>query len=365
MKPYVIMPKADSNSALEFNTAQNESEPRSRQICLGSGLVTLDMIYDNESKDPMFFAGGTCCNVLTILAYLGWDSFPLARLGMDPEGDRIVDDMERWGVRTEFVERDLKIHTPRIIERIYGGNKPYHRFHLKCEHGFWLPQRKVLLLKRLQSILGILPRPDVFYFDRADPAALRAAATFKEQGSIIMFEPPRMRSSRVFTQCLELADIVKYGYMPAGQTEHLAADVPLEIQTRGAKGLRYRSGFLDNKDWAEMEAISTPRLADAAGSGDWLTAGLLYTLQRTGPGLPSSEKKLLYALRFGQALASINCGFVGARGAMYSLTKPHLLSIANNAASGSGIPHIISSKSGIETSSLSTGCKTCFCTCPD
>lgn len=362
MKSDAVVPKIDLNLTWKSNTTRNESEPRPRPICLGSGLVILDMIYDSESKDPMFFAGGTCCNVLTILAHLDWDSFPLARLGMDPEGDRIVDDMERWGVRTEFVERDPKIHSPRIIEHIYGGNKPYHKFHLKCEHGFWLPQRKVLLVKRLQSIMGTLPKPDVFYFDRADPTTLRAAVAFKEQGSMIMFEPPKMRDSRVFKRCLELADIVKYGHAPDYQTEHLTADVPLGIQTRGAKGLKYRSKFLDNDDWVEAEAISTPKLVDAAGSGDWLTAGLLYALQRTGSGLPASEKNLLHALRFGQALASINCGFAGARGAMYSLARPYLLDMANNAASGIKIPHIISTKSEIRASALSTGCKTCFCT---
>ena len=50
----------------------------------GSGPVTLDVAC-GESGGPGFFAGGSCGNVLTILSYPGWDSYPAARLGDDPE----------------------------------------------------------------------------------------------------------------------------------------------------------------------------------------------------------------------------------------------------------------------------------------
>lgn len=337
-----------------------EYKRKSRPVCLGSGLVVLDVIYDGKSKDPVFFAGGSCCNVLTILAYLGWDSFPLARLGRDPEGDRIVEDMKRWGVSTKFVERNPEIHSPRIIQRIHDGDTPRHRFHLKCEHGFWLPRRRALSLTYLQSIRDTLPWPNIFYFDRADPATLRAAAAFKEQGSIIMFEPPRTLGSNVFVHCLELADIVKY-CSRSHQAERLEVDAPLEIQTRGAEGLRYRARFLGNPDWVEMKAIPAPRLVDAVGSGDWLTAGLVHALQYNDQRLPSSEKELQRSLRFGQTLASINCGFIGARGVMYSLDRRQLFSVSDRVASGNEIPSTLFTKPEIKASALSTGCRTCVC----
>ena len=333
---------------------------RSGPICLGSGLVVLDVIHDNKSKHPLFLAGGSCCNVLTILAYLGWDSFPLARLGKDPEGARIVSDMEAWGVRTAFVERSSKISSPRIIERIHNDATPYHRFHLKCEHGVWLPRRRPLLLKYLQSIQDILPRPNVFYFDRAEPATLKAATTFKEQGSIIVFEPPSIVDSDIFARCVELADVVKHCYAPPSRNGRLRVDVPLEIQTRGAEGLVYRAGFLGNEDWVEMKAFSVPRLIDAAGSGDWLTAGLIHCLHGSGQGLASSEKELQHSLRFGQALASLNCGFVGARGAMYSLDRKHLLSATDRIISGGEPPRTPPTKSVPSIFSPST-CKACLC----
>ena len=333
---------------------------RPKPICLGSGLVVLDAVYDGKSDDPAFFAGGSCCNVLTILAYLGWDAYPLARLGRDPEGDRIVDDMKRWGVRTEFVERNPAIHSPRIIERVCDDT-PRHRFHLKCEHGYWLPRRRVLSLKFLESNRDALPQPDIFYFDRADPATLRAAAAFKKRGSVIVFEPPRAPGGGIFTQCLELADIVKYCSRSSRRDERLEVDVPMEIRTRGSEGLIYRARFLDSPDWMEMKAIPAPRLIDAAGSGDWLTAGLVHALQYNGRKPAVSEGELQRSLRFGQALASINCGFVGARGAMYSLDRLRLLSASCGAASGNEIPRTLFTKSAVKTSVPPAGCRTCLC----
>lgn len=71
--------------------------------CVGMGLIALDAIYAESSKRPRFLAGGSCGNVLTILSYLGWKSYPIARLGNDHEGSRILEDMMKWGVNTKFV----------------------------------------------------------------------------------------------------------------------------------------------------------------------------------------------------------------------------------------------------------------------
>ena len=60
-----------------------------------------------------------------------------------------------------------------------------------------------------------------------------------------------------------------------------------------------------------MNAFPVTNLVDAAGSGDWLTAGIIQFIGQNTLKTPS-QKKLEYALRFGQALASLNCNFVGA-----------------------------------------------------
>ena len=341
-----------------------ESELMStKPVCLGSGLIALDVIYNDENRRPKFLAGGSCGNVLTILSYLGWDSFPLARLGKDPEGNRIIEDMKRWGVKTEFVEQDSEIHSPRIIERVFSGRNPRHRFYLKCTHGNWLPRRKPFLLKSLESIQDKLPKSNVFYFDRASPSALETAKILKKQGAIIVFEPPKFLHDEVFIQCLKIADIVKHCYEQSEETAESGVKIPLEIQTKGESGLQYKARFLRHRDWRQMEAFPVFNLVDAAGSGDWLTAGLIHVLGQNGSKHTPTEKKLEFSLKFGQALASLNCNFTGARGIMYNLRKSQLFSLVAEMIITKESPQIkTSSKPRIRsTSSLSSKCKVCLC----
>src|SRR5688572_3975687 len=77
------------------------------------------------------------------------------------------------------------------------------------------------------------------------------------------------------------------------------------------------------KGWQIVKAFEVGELRDAAGSGDWCTAGILHRLaQRGADGLLGAAKSELHAaFSFGQALAAWNCGFQGARGGMYAVEK--------------------------------------------
>src|SRR5207237_516214 len=97
----------------------------------------------------------------------------------------------------------------------------------------------------------------------------------------------------------------------------------LEVQTLGHRGLRYRmdetrSGVLGG--WRELGAFSVDRFADASGAGDWCTAGIIDGLCRGGSRalFQAQESSIVAALNIGQAMAAWNCGFDGARGAMYA-----------------------------------------------
>lgn len=316
-------------------------------VCVGAGLVVLDAIYEAGSQTPAFLAGGSCANVLTILSYLGWDSYPVARIGGDPEGRRLVEDMESWGARTDFVARERGVATPRIIERLAGENGAAHRFSLKCSHGKWLPQRRAYLLKSAGPALDKLPEARVFYFDRADPAALAMARRFKARGAAVFFEPPKFLDNPAFAKCLETADIVKY----CQESGRARAGTALEIRTMGEEGLAYRSG---RGAWKRMDAIPA-KLVDAAGSGDWLSAGLIHGM--FGGRRPLGLEP---ALRFGQALASINCGFAGARGAMYSVPRARLLALASEMAGAA--PETAAAKPAPPRHpKLETRCRVCRC----
>jgi len=335
---------------------------KSKPVCVGTGLVTLDVIYNDNNSKPNFLAGGSCGNVLTILSYFGWKSFPIARLGNDSEGKRIIEDMKKWGVKTKFIEQESEIHTPRIIERVFAGKKPKHRFYIKCDHRNWLPRRRSYLLKVLEQIQDKLPKSNVFYFDRASPSALQLAKTLKEKNTIIFFEPPKFLDDHIFRECLRIADVFKHCYNQSIETENSGIKIPLEIRTKGKEGLEYKAQFLKQKTWQHMDAFPVTNIVDAAGSGDWLTAGIIHFIgQSTSKTL--SQKKLETALRFGQALASLNCNFIGARGIMYYLTKSRVLSLVDKTMTTNESQRInITSKPRVQlTSSLSSKCKVCLC----
>ena len=58
-----------------------------KPVCLGTGLVVLDVVMNgNPHSRSKVWAGGSCGNVLTILSYLGWNAFPITRLGNDDAG---------------------------------------------------------------------------------------------------------------------------------------------------------------------------------------------------------------------------------------------------------------------------------------
>ena len=341
-----------------MNRGMNNNNP----ICIGTGLVALDVIYADDKK-PRFLAGGSCGNVLTILSYLDWNSFPVSRLGNDVEGNRIIEDIKKWGVKTKFIEQE-KIASPRIIQKIFPNKNPRHRFYTKCEHKNWLPSRKPFLLKSLENIQDKLPNSNVFYFDRASPSALVLAKTLKEQGAIIYFEPPKfLPDDKNFMKCLQIADIVKHCYDQGKETEEFGIKIPLEIQTMGEDGLQYRARILKQRSWKKMDAFPVSNLVDAAGSGDWLSAGLIHVLFQNKSKFAPTEKKLEFALQFGQALASINCNFVGARGLMYNLSKAELFSLSDKVMKNKENPLSINIPTkNLEVTSLAKKCKICLCT---
>ena len=304
-------------------------------VCIGTGLVALDVVISvHPGETPItFFAGGSCGNVLTILSYLGWESYPIARLAADPASDILVEDLRRWKVNTELLSFTTDGSTPIIIHRILNdksGNRK-HKFEFRNpEDGKYLPSYKPFLAKSVPEVLSHSPKPSVFYFDRVNRASLDLAKQYKNIGATIIFEPSNMKDYNAFTKCLQVADIVKFSNerLPEFANVFSVGQTLLDIETLGSRGLRYRTKGAIR--WIEVPAFEAGGLADAAGSGDWCTAGLIFKLLSVGSSL---EKATAYdlnqALLFGQALSALNCNFEGARVAMYNMTADELMNAAN------------------------------------
>lgn len=314
---------------------------RAARTCLGTGLVALDVIHPLHEPAPHFRAGGSCCNVLTILAWLGWRSFPVARTGDDPDGKWIAQDMSKFGVDMSHVERDPRISTPRIIQRSLGGPQPRHRFFFRCRHGKRLPRWRPPGKAGRSAASADVPSPDVFYFDRASAGALEMAGRCQRAGATVVFEPPAPPKSAVSMRCARMSSVVKAcGSMDRPGSSPWAgapARGQLRITTMSEAGLEYEARLGGRTAAGGLPAIRAGPIIDTSGAGDWLTAGLLHALPARagqGKGLEGTSKASMErALRFGQSLAAINCRYAGARGSMYANTAKAVVLAAEDAAS--------------------------------
>ncbi|MFP5262008.1 MAG: carbohydrate kinase family protein [Blastocatellia bacterium] len=317
---------------------------RPRPTIIGAGLIALDVVISSDaSQPPKLWAGGTCGNVLTILSYLGWQSYALSRLNGDTASERVKSDLTKWGVRLDFAESQPAAQTPIIVQQIRKNmaGEPFHKFSWNCPGcGAGLPSYKPLHASAARQIATRMNDPKVFFLDRVSRGALILAEASRQKGALIVFEPSGVGDARLFQEAVALAHVLKY----SNERRKQMADIGptdgalLEVETLGQEGLSYRSS-LDScrtDGWQHLEAYQAHAVKDTAGAGDWGTAGIIHCLGQGGlEGFQSITAPTLQdALRFGQALSTWNCRFEGARGGMYSIDKETFRSDIQNILSG-------------------------------
>ena len=302
-----------------------------RPKVFGTGLIALDLVIGPDPETSVRpWTGGTCGNVLSILAYLGWDAYPVARMNDDVASDRVRADMKRWGVHLDWANCAPTSHTPMIVQEIRRrrDGRTDHRFSWSCPRcGTWLPPFKAITVDAAEKIKPALVGTSVFFLDRLSRGTLALAAEASACGALVVFEPSSKSTDKLMAQALTLAHVVKYadhrranigGVMASGSA------VLLEVQTLGDQGLRYRHRLRRNvSHWMHLKAVPAPRLADACGAGDWCTGGLIAKTAVGGMrGFRSvGARGVRAALRYGQTLAAWNCAFEGARGGMYAVSQ--------------------------------------------
>lgn len=289
-------------------------------IVLGAGLISLDVLIRDGQRFPIsYYVGGTCGNVMMILAHMGWESYPIARLDGTKDTERVLSDMSKHGVHTDFVSTsDGKV--PVIVQRnfITKDGAPTHKFESRNNVGRFYLDFKSLTIRQADAVIDQINFvPKVFFFDRVSPAILKLATTFKEKGATIFFEPSSCNGDfERFYKCVEVSDIVKFSDQRIKDINQFDKyDNKLFIQTHGAKGLRFRL----NSDWIHLEPVVNENVVDTAGAGDWTAAALINQL---------FKDKLMYgicdfllsdletALNEAQKVGAESCSYEGARGMM-------------------------------------------------
>lgn len=308
--------------------ARMRADGRKRR-CVGSGLVALDLVMNgSDNVEPRTWAGGSCGNVLTILSYLGWDSYPAARVGKDPAANLILRDLRKFGVHTNLISKESNVCTPIILQRIRRDKmgQPKHTFSLTCPVcAQWYPMHRPVTIVTADRVIRRAPSCEAFYFDRVSPGVLRIARRAAELGALVVFEPSSIKADKNFEEALILCHVLKYSVdQLKGRISSVFKVNPiLTIETLGSKGLRFKRGGLRSGRWKHLAPFQLDGLEDVAGAGDWCTAAIINELGGRSPksvaGMPTGRIERILAIA--QAVSAVNCRFEGARGAMYSLSS--------------------------------------------
>lgn len=281
-----------------------------RRTIVCAGYMPLDIIC-SPTETIRRQAGGTAANVAAILAFHGWHSQLAGSAGTDPAGDELVSDLSAAGVDVTQLRRLPGVATCRLIHEIRPDT---HLFRYKCrECGSGLPRSRPLTLEHAEACAEANPSPDVFFFDRANAATVSLAEQYASAGCVVVFEPSTPVNAELLRRAIAVAHVVKHSDdRSVGGLEDLnvrARTGQVRIITHGADGLEVRLG---SKHTHRLPAMATLAV-DTGGAGDWTTAGLLHVAVDHGQ---IAYDLLEDALRYGQALAAVNCATPGARGLM-------------------------------------------------
>lgn len=277
---------------------------------LSVGYLVLDVVTTTHVVGRS--AGGTAGNVAANLAWLGHRAGLLARIGEDEAGRFLRNDLSGAGVDTTHVHRSADVETPILIQRLTDSGPKYLFSCPLCSYKFASHRPAT----REQAEQAAASAPRILFVDRASKASLDLMAKVRERGGIVMFEPNGPGRHTLTAEAIALADILKVSEDRIPSLGSLLQATPtrqVQVRTRGIQGLEFRIGA---GAWHKRRARRV-QVNDAAGAGDWVTAGLLAHLTEV-PCL--TYRSINDGLGLGQALAALSCAFVGARGMNARLT---------------------------------------------
>ena len=303
-------PRLGDTSAEEYLTEREDTwSVDTRNIVYADEGDPLDLYRTilrlDDLRQPVFAETG---GSMLILSPLGSKVMALGALMAALESDLPVAHVESLGY-------DLEASVPEQIDQP------------DLIHGTWLPPFRAITADAAERVRPALVGASVFFLDRLSRGILVLAAEASDHGALVVFEPSGKSTDKLMTEALALAHVVKYAdHRLAGIGGVMASGSAalLEVQTLGDQGLRYRHRLRrDVSRWMHLESVPAPRLADTCGAGDWCTAGLI---AKTAVGgrkgfRRAGARGVRDALRYGQALAAWNCGFEGARGGMYAVSR--------------------------------------------
>ena len=302
-----------------FGVEDEGEEPVIR--CVGSGDYNLDtVVVDKEVV--LEEVGGTCGNVMCMLADLEVETYPQACLDDSPEGFRIKADLERYGCDTRFVTNTPDGGTTllRVTHRRNPDGTEKRSVRPSAPGGSRFPKRKYLRMRdQAPAFVRELTAefiPDFYFF--SDPAAghRTIARELRSMGATVYYEPRRI-ATNADLECIALSDIIKFSdeNIPDASFANSFSD-KLFVQTCGQNGLRYK--FRDG-EWKMLPPVVNNNVVDTEGAGDWTTTAIIWGIGRTGKKVAElNDDDLLHILTEAQHFASESISFMGPKGGIRS-----------------------------------------------
>ena len=300
----------------------NKEKEGKKLTCLGAGTFPLDNLHEKNGKDVKTIyqhVGGTCGNVMSILAWMGWHTLPAARLDDSEAGLLIKADLESYGCDTRLVSNTPDGGTTilDIIHKTGRDGKPKTAYMAHSPRGGRFVNHRFWTLKQAQALFDSLEEmPDVFFFDRCAPGNILLAQLFHERGVLVYYEPNEP-VDRNFLRAVAASDIVKFSnekHPDVSFTEDFTDK--LFIQTLNEKGLRFK---LRAEGWITIPPEHNPHAVDEEGAGDWTTSTFInelghhHMLTFDRIHLPNTW----HCLQEAQRVASESVSYIGAKGLIH------------------------------------------------
>ena len=285
---------------------------------IGTGIFNLDIIVVREypgwpslrpfvDKEVLQEVGGTCGNVMCMLASMGWKVRPVACLDDSPEGLKITEDLKAFGCDCTYVTNTPSGGTTllRCTHKKDAEGRHVMSVRAGSPGGSRFPKRHFLRARdEAPAFLAAFKDvPAVFFFD--DPAAGNRALAkgLKERGSLVYFEPSRVVSNADL-EAIGLSDIIKFSDENVPDVS-FADEYPdkVFIQTMGPGGVRIKE---KGGAWYIIEGVKNDAVLDAEGAGDTFTSAFINAM--------ADGKKVADAAREAMKMASKSVGFLGSKG---------------------------------------------------
>lgn len=304
---------------------------RNIQRILGTGNIGLDIIFQREYPEGFDIAkkrnpfvdkliaeevGNTCGNVMTMLPYLGVDTFPIGHFDDSEQGLKITASLHHYGADTRFVQNSPNGGTT-LMTCIHKLDQNGHHAmsHRATAPNIRFPKRKLMRKDEVQEFLKQLDfTPDAYFFDTAEAGPRELAVALKQQGVLVYFEPENDKEQNKFLRCVEASDIIKFSGTRI--TDLAFVDQyrdKLFIRTLGEQGMEFN---LRGMGWKHIEPVPNPNEVDWEGAGDWTTSVILAELCKRGITdiAQLTEEEVTEVLKKAAAIASRSVSYMTSKG---------------------------------------------------